>query len=211
MLTHKQIWSAIDALATRNRLSPSGLAKLAGLDPTTFNKSKRGAPTGKLRWPSTESLSKILSATGASLAEFVALIDGEKPAGKTVSFVPLVSMKEAAGAGIFTDAGHPATTGWDSIPFPELADEHAYALEVTGDDLLPVFRDGDRVIASPAASLRRADRVVVRTKAGEILVAHLARLTAQRVELKPLDPTAAEREYALTDIAFVHRIVWASQ
>ena len=81
MLTHKQIWSAIDALAAKNRLSPSGLAKLAGLDPTTFNKSKRGAPNGKLRWPSTESISKVLAATGASLEDFVALVgrDGGAP------------------------------------------------------------------------------------------------------------------------------------
>jgi len=46
MLTHPQIWRAIDALAARHGMSPSGLAKLAGLDPTTFNKSKRGAANG---------------------------------------------------------------------------------------------------------------------------------------------------------------------
>ena len=77
MLTHTQIWRAIDALAARNGMSPSGLAKLAGLDPTTFNKSKRGAANGKLRWPSTESLAKILGATGATLDDFVALVAGE--------------------------------------------------------------------------------------------------------------------------------------
>ena len=74
MLTHPQIWRAIDALAARHGTSPSGLARLAGLDPTTFNKSKRGAADGKLRWPSTESLSKVLGATGASLDEFMALV-----------------------------------------------------------------------------------------------------------------------------------------
>ena len=63
-LTHKQIWDGIDGLATRHSLSPSGLAKLAGLDPTTFNKSKR-ADAGKLRWPSTESIAKVLHATGS--------------------------------------------------------------------------------------------------------------------------------------------------
>ena len=77
MLTHNQIWGAIDALAARHGLSPSGLAKLAGLDPTTFNKSKRGGANGKLRWPSTESVSKVLSATGASLDEFVTLVGRE--------------------------------------------------------------------------------------------------------------------------------------
>ena len=74
MLTHAQIWRAVDALAERHGLSPSGLAKRAGLDPTSFNKSKRGDASGKLRWPSTESISKILAATGTSLADFVTLI-----------------------------------------------------------------------------------------------------------------------------------------
>ena len=41
MLTHKQVWSALDALAERHSMSVSALAKIAGLDPTTFNKSKR--------------------------------------------------------------------------------------------------------------------------------------------------------------------------
>ena len=73
MLTHAQIWSAIDRLAARAGLSPSGLAKKAGLDPTTFNKSKRITPEGRARWPSTESVSKSLAATGATIEQFVAL------------------------------------------------------------------------------------------------------------------------------------------
>ena len=77
MLTHFQIWRGIDTLASRHGLSPSGLARLAGLDPTTFNKSKRGADAGKLRWPSTESLAKVLTATGASLDDFVALVSDQ--------------------------------------------------------------------------------------------------------------------------------------
>ena len=34
MLTHDQIWTALDRLAARAGLSPSALAKNAGLDPT---------------------------------------------------------------------------------------------------------------------------------------------------------------------------------
>jgi phage repressor protein C with HTH and peptisase S24 domain len=79
LLTHAQIWRAIDALAAKHGLSPSGLARRAGLDPTSFNKSKRGG-AGKLRWPSTESIAKILAATGATLHEFVALIESERGA-----------------------------------------------------------------------------------------------------------------------------------
>ena len=46
MLTHADIWNAVDRLAARAGLSASGLAKKAGLDPTTFNKSKRITPRG---------------------------------------------------------------------------------------------------------------------------------------------------------------------
>lgn len=69
MFTHEQIWSAIDRLAKDKGYSPSGLAKKAGLDPTTFNKSKRLSADGKPRWPSTESIAKILTVTGASLSD----------------------------------------------------------------------------------------------------------------------------------------------
>ena len=211
MLTHKQIWTALDALAAKNRLSPSGLAKLAGLDPTTFNKSKRGAPTGKLRWPSTESISKVLAATGASLEDFVALVSRDGGTHGRMRLVPLVGMAQAGSRGFFDDSGFPAGSGWDEIPFPDLADEHAYALEITGESMLPVYRDGDRIIVSPAASVRRGDRVVVKTVAGEVMAKLLTRLTAQKVELKSLNPDYDDRIFALSDVAFVHRIIWASQ
>ena len=211
MLTHKQIWNAIDALAAKNKLSASGLAKQAGLDPTTFNKSKRGAPNGKLRWPSTESISKILTATGASLDEFVALVTETGITLPPTHLVPLVGMAQAGSRGFFDDAGFPAGAGWDEIPFPDLGDDHAYALEVTGDSMLPVYRDGDRIIVSPAAPPRRGDRVVVKTLAGEVLAKQLNRLTAQRVELKSLNPAYEDRAFAVTEIAFIHRIIWASQ
>ncbi len=209
MLTHTQIWHAIDALAARHGLSASGLAKAAGLDPTTFNKSKRGIGNGKLRWPSTESVAKILAATGASLDEFVALV-GSPRRGYSRA-VPLIGLAQAGGQGFFDDAGFPVGAGWDEIPFPEVADEHAYALEITGDSMQPVYRDGDRIIVSPAANVRRGDRVVVKTLAGEVMAKQLARHTAQRIELKSFNVAFEDRAFAVTDVAFMHRIIWASQ
>jgi len=208
MLTHKQIWTAIDALASRYGMSPSGLAKLAGLDPTTFNKSKRGTSNGKLRWPSTESISKILAATGASLDDFVALVENHL---LRTRMVPLIGMAQAGSHGYFDDSGFPAGTGWEEIAFPELADEHAYALEITGDSMLPVYRDGDRIVVSPSTSPRRGDRVVVKTQSGEVMAKLLHRMTAQRLELKSLNPAYEDRAFALSEIVFVHRIIWASQ
>src|SRR5664279_1568461 len=79
MLSHDQIWTALDRLAERSGLSPSGLAKRSGLDPTTFNKSKRITPDGRERWPSTESVAKALAATNSSIDSFVQLIgDGAR-------------------------------------------------------------------------------------------------------------------------------------
>jgi orotate phosphoribosyltransferase len=79
MLSHEDIWNALDRLAQAFGYSPSGLAKQAGLDPTSFNKSKRTSPDGKPRWPSTESLAKVLSVTGATMSDFISLIESEAP------------------------------------------------------------------------------------------------------------------------------------
>lgn len=211
MLTHPQIWRALDALAARHGMSPSGLAKLAGLDPTTFNKSKRGTVNGKLRWPSTESLAKVLGATGATLEDFVALVLDTPGRQLRTRLVPLIGMAQAGANGYFDDAGFPAASGWEEIAFPEIADEHCYALEITGDSMLPVYRDGDRILVSPAGNLRRGDRVVVKTHAGEVMAKQLGRMTAQRIELKSFNPAFEDRSFALSEIAFVHRIIWASQ
>jgi phage repressor protein C with HTH and peptisase S24 domain len=124
-------------------LSPSGLARRAGLDPTTFNKSKRVTPDGRERWPSTESVAKALAAADASIETFVELIG-----------------------------------------------------------------DGARQDASPAIAIRRGDRVVVKTRSGEIVIGELRRRTAKALELTTLD---ADRTVAGDDVEWIARIVWTRQ
>jgi phage repressor protein C with HTH and peptisase S24 domain len=212
MLTHKQIWRAIDALAERHGLSVSALSKIAGLDPTTFNKSKRETPDGKLRWPSTESIAKVLQATGSSLEEFIALVMAESGGPRTPArHIPLIGLAQAGSSGFFDDAGFPAGAGWEEIAFPELGDPHAYALEITGESMLPVYRDGDRIIVSPLASTRRGDRVVVKTVSGEVMAKVLGRQTVKRIELQSLNANFEDRVFDPSEVAFVHRIIWASQ
>src|ERR1051326_6664171 len=109
-LTHSQIWTALDRLAARAKLSPSGLAKRSGLDPTTFNKSKRVTPDGRARWPSTESVAKALTATGVSFDTFVSLISD---AGGAAKSMPLLGLAHASTGGFFDDSGFPAGKGWD--------------------------------------------------------------------------------------------------
>ena len=209
MLTHSQIWNALDRLAARAKLTPSGLAKKAGLDPTTFNKSKRITPEGRPRWPSTESVAKALTATSTKVDTFVTLItDSAKP---VIHSVPLIGFAQAGVGGYFDDGGFPVGKGWEEIAFPQVTDEHAYALEISGDSMKPAYRDGDIIVVSPAAPVRRGDRVVVKTKDGEVMVKELKRKTTKQVELKSLNSEHRDRTFAMSDVLWIARIVWASQ
>ncbi|MCK5931833.1 MAG: helix-turn-helix transcriptional regulator [Fulvimarina manganoxydans] len=217
MFSHDRIWAAIDALASRHKMSPSGLARRAGLDPTTFNKSKRQSHDGRPRWPSTESIAKIIDATGSTFDEFASLIKGESRAPEMVSrgdravSVPLLGLAQAGGGGFFDDAGFPVGHGWDEITLPGHLDESVYALEVTGQSMEPLYRDGDTIIVSPSASVRRGDRVVVRTAEGEVMAKILQRRTARTVELGSVNPDFPTRQFAVQDIDWMARILWASQ
>ena len=209
VLSHAQILNALDRLADRAGLSASALAKRAGLDPTTFNRSKRITPDGRPRWPSTESVAKALAATGTPIEIFVNLITDKN--GAVTQAVPLIGFAEAGSGGFFDDGGFPVGKGWDEIAFPAVNDEHAYALEISGDSMMPAYRDGDVIVVSPAAPIRRGDRVVVRTLHGEVMAKQLARRSARRIELRSLNPAHPDYSFDLTEVAWLHRIVWASQ
>lgn len=211
MLTHSQVWGAIDTLASRYGMTASGLAKKAGLDATTFNKSKRQTPEGRLRWPSTESIAKVLDATGATLDEFMNLVSLKAGAERAHPRVPLIGLAQAGSGGYFDDGGFPTGSGWDEIGFPNFNDEHAYALEIAGDSMLPLYRDGDVIVVSPGSAARRGDRVVVKTKAGEVLAKELKRRSAKTIELKSLNPEHPDRIFDLKDIDWMARIMWSSQ
>jgi phage repressor protein C with HTH and peptisase S24 domain len=208
MLTHDQIWTALDRLAERAGLSASGLARSAGLDPTTFNKSKRITPDGRERWPSTESLAKALAATDTTVDTFVQLIEDTARAAQAV---PLLGFAEAGTGGYFDDGGFPVGKGWDEVGLPSVNDEHAYALQISGDSMKPAYRDGDVIIVSPGAPVRRGDRVVVKTKDGEVMVKELRRRTAKVIELQSLNPAHKDRVIDAKNIDWIARIVWASQ
>src|SRR5690606_10081086 len=152
-LSHAQIWNAIDALARREGLSASGLARRAGLDPTSFNPSKRfgvGTPT-RPRWPSSESLMRVLQATGLSLGEFAHLADD---AGPRALPIPLLGLARAGDEGFFDDAGLPLAEGWEQTALPTRTDS-LFSLLIEGDSMAPLFRPGDRVVGGSAASAHR--------------------------------------------------------
>ncbi len=220
MLSHDRIWAAIDALAKQNHLSASGLARQSGLDPTSFNKSKRMTGEGRLRWPSTESIAKALSATSTSFSDFMALVE-DRPLNvvdiasrfkmPTFRNVPLLGFAQAGVGGFFDDGGFPVGQGWDEVQFPATDHDQIYALEVSGTSMEPLYRDGDIIIVQPGASIRKKDRVVVKTREGEVMAKELARKTATSVELVSINPEHEDRVLQLKDIEWMARIVWASQ
>ena len=210
MLKHADVWRAIDRLAVEHGLSASGLARRSGLDPTTFNKSKRITKEGKQRWPSTESLAKVLEATGASLAEFIALI-GADEAGTPSQRIPVVTFARADGDRLFDEAGRPSGDGWDEMLFPRLDDTDAFALEIGGRRLAPAYREGDVLIVSPRAGLHRGDRVIVKLTDGGVLAGRLVRRGVRRVRVAPLNEGGAERSLEAGQVAWMARIVWVGQ
>ncbi|MGR9244428.1 S24 family peptidase [Rhizobium leguminosarum] len=225
MLSHNQIWEALDRLAERHELTPSGLARRAGLDPTSFNKSKRLSADGRLRWPSTESIAKVLDATGASMEQFLAFMRpdagrAEQPTRQQESTfppqgssIPLLGFAQAGAGGFFDDGGFPAGQGWDVVEFPAAPSQKAgvYALEVQGESMMPLYRDGDVLIVEPGAQVRRNDRVVVRTNEGEVMAKVLLRQSPRSIELLSLNPEHPNRTLELSDVDWIARIIWASQ
>jgi phage repressor protein C with HTH and peptisase S24 domain len=208
MLSHADVWRGVDRLAEVNGLSASGLARRAGLDPTTFNKSKRNTRDGRPRWPSTESLSKILEATQTTLGEFVSLVQpGTSVA--TRATIPCVRLSVAA-APQFDGAGFPKAS-FERIELSHLDARHLYALEIDRDDYAPVYRNGDTVLVSPGIGVRRLDRVVLMPREGALRLGILQRRTAERLTLQSLSHQDETNVFAPADVSWLARIVWASQ
>lgn len=213
MLSHSAIWDAIDSAAHRHGFTASGLAKVAGLDATAFNLSKRVSKDGRGRWPSTESLAKILDATGETFNDFIAMGGAfvQSSSQRSGAALPLLGLAQAGVGGFFDPAGFPTGEGWDEVRMPTPDEPGIYALEVTGDSMLPLYRDGDRLVVSINEQVRRGDRVVVKTKAGEVMAKILARQTSNVIELHSLNPLFPPRLFDMKNVEWIARIIWASQ
>lgn len=216
MLAHQEVWSAIDALAERNGMSPSGLARRSGLDPTTFNKSKRFAPDGRPRWPSTESIAKILAATETSVQEFFGNAGGgrrnDDPPGALA--VPLLGEAHAgfgppeAGTGDTAPMPpHPARI----ITFPDRRHQPLYALSVVGDSMQPLYRDGDILFVSPSASTTPGDRVVVKLRNNQLAVKILRDDDEGQIHFHAVNPEHQDAAVSTDSVEWMAKIVYATQ
>ncbi len=209
-IRHEDLWRALDTLAAEHGMTPSGLARAAGLDATSFNRSKRTGADGRLRWPSTESLSRVLTATGASLENFSALVAGSRALGhhrrerdRRVRVARLGGRSLACG---FDGEGQPSGAGWEPREAPALSAPGDYGLAVETAELAPALCEGDLVMVSPDAAVRSGDRVVACVN-GAVSPALLQDRSADEVVLMPFNGGAA-RACSGVALRWMHRIVW---
>jgi phage repressor protein C with HTH and peptisase S24 domain len=186
--------------------SVSALAKKSGLDPTTFNRSKRLSNYGKERWPSTESLNKILHYLGMSMSDFVNNYLGEdEKSAANQRFIPLFKFQDLELNKFVDNKGNLNGKFEDEIVFPAHC-ANLYAVEIMDNNLNPIYRCGDRLIVCAQCPIRRGDRLVMKTSRG-IMACELVNQSANRMECKNL----ANQHILILSVAeidWMARIFW---
>lgn len=209
MLTHGQIWAAVDTLAKRYGFSPSGLARKAGLDATSFNKSKRVSPEGRERWPSTESIAKILKATGADFDEFSRLVDpGSYKQSAPINLVSLDKIKKQKSLDLDILENSGILEEFDLLDFGE---NDLLAIEITDNSLAPYCREDDVIIIAPQAATRKGDRILVLMTDGKFHLCELKRRTTKTLEVKLLRDNYSDQIFNRSDILWDARIMALKQ
>lgn len=204
MLTHTAIWAALDALARRHGLTPSGLARRAGLDPTAFNKSKRRSPvSGKLHWPSTETLAKALDAVAANMHDYAALI-GEPAGVRTIPFLPWPAVRDGQ---VFSSDGVPRTPMWDTAPFPNAASTTLFAIGAAPTPL--DFEGVSDLVLCPDHPIGVDDFALIKPREGRACVAQICAIDEALVTVGPVCARHSGcQTHARVDMAWMSRIVW---
>ncbi|MTI18794.1 helix-turn-helix transcriptional regulator [Rhodobacteraceae bacterium RKSG542] len=214
MLSHEAIWQGIDEVARRNQLSPSGLAKLAGLDTTSFNKSKRITADGRKRWPSTESLSKVLDVTGTTLAQFLGLCS--QPEAETAPTsgslaVPCISSQDITDIKTQGTANITIVNTASYIAFPVKHAEKYFAVEVYGNNFEPYYADGQILIVSQDTSLRRGDKVIFKRQGRDPLLRVFLSEKLGAYTFRGLQSCDPPLEIETSQLEWALRVRWASQ
>lgn len=213
MFSHSEIWAAIDALASKHSLSTSGLAKKAGLDPTTFNKSKRTTAHEKPRWPSTESIAKILGVTGTNLSELADMVKNGVDAVDT-SHLLCTKLSSLTDKRLFNGNSRPTRNkGWYkktlSVTFPT----SCFAIEIDGSHESGCYRTSDLLIAEtlPPKSVKQGERIIMLTASGELLLHEVVGISSNMIETRALDNQGNHQRTDGSKITLLARILWASQ
>lgn len=206
-MKYENVWNAVDKLATSRGLSPSGLAKLAGLDATTFNKSKRIRPDGKNRWPSLDSINKLLDVCSISFEQFYNLSDSEEEKeGCSIPFTKLSKLEEAQEI----EDKMVKTPKWNKVLFPDLK-EAMYAIEIDTNDYAPLYRNGSMIVLAGNSDIRKGDRVAIFCTGNQLMLKEFIRRTPSKLVLNDINNDNIESTISISDVRLINRIIWASQ
>ncbi len=197
-MKHDIIWSAVDNLAKTHNISTSKLAKIVGLDATTFNKSKRYRKDGKKRWPSLKSINKILSFYNLNFDDFYgkSALDG-------FSSLPITNISSIEKSNIknanWQEMGQESTSNLD---FAVLLDTAKYE---------PIYKYNATLILSSIIDIRRGDRVFIINKNKKVDLYEFVASIGDSYEFISLSAPNKKTEVLIEDIILIKRIIWASQ
>nr|WP_321981730.1 hypothetical protein [uncultured Cohaesibacter sp.] len=239
MLSHKRLWQAIDALAAREGVSTTSLARMAGLDASIFNRSKRFQPNGRPRWPSTESIARILDATQVSVETFFVELLGERQcvvwsyqdildqtlAADIPSLDHTVPSSSRSGS---DDSDHIGLIGSFDSPSPQQGEkletaspkgalspaERVFLFRIEEDRLTPFYKEGTSLLLGLYCPITEGDRVVFFCRDDHergIIVGDISADHDGAFYLVPLDQAQAALPVTDDNKLRLVKILWASQ
>ena len=208
IMKFEKIWDVIDKFALSNGMSPSALAKSIGLDATTFNKSKRLRADGKQRWPSLESINKILEVYNIELEDLYRFSVDARQSANALS-VPYISLSHLS-QGSKAEVRHFDMASWKQVNLP-YSTNNIYAIDLDNSAYEPLYNFGATLVVAKDSEIRRGDRVIIITRNGETLIREFIRREENAIKVcTPYDKETFQY-INLSDIKLLNRIIWASQ
>lgn len=210
-MKQEDVWRGIDYLADEIGVTPSRLARMAGLDQAVFSSARRRKADGSLRWPSMDSLAKVLRVADISIGDFVNYMHAS-PSARAGFKLPCIAFSEAGAPDRYDEDGFPQGPAWDRVEFPDLQDPRCFGLTIDSDGYEPVYRSGDLIVCAPGLSVHRGDRIVFRRSGAlsGLFIGVLVRQTPFRIDIGALDGSTSETLPA-ADVGWIARIAWARQ
>lgn len=155
MVKQETFWESLEKIAEREGIALSTLARQAGLDKTSMLPSKRYNLNGAMKWPSTETIGRVLNSLNISVQEYGAILAGTADAKVSLPAVTLSDLKEA-----WTGLGVKEECKWSEIMLGSPRGKNNWVVLIDSDRD-PILPEGTTVVADDDTEPRPNDRVVV--------------------------------------------------
>jgi phage repressor protein C with HTH and peptisase S24 domain len=125
--------------------------------------------------------------------------------------IPVIALERLGSGECFDSAGVPNGTNWGHLDFAGTVGRETFGVEISGGEFDPVYRDGDTLVASRSAEIRRGDRIIIGTHAGTALVRKVVRHDADGYYVEAIGQGGQPQFVAQDQVRFAARILWVSQ